>query len=281
MKPLEGIRAVSLAINLPGPVAAMRLRELGAEIVKIEPPSGDPLALACRAYYEHLSSGQSIVTMDLKSTADRARLNTCLAGSDLLLTAHRASALERLGLEWRVLHKQFPRLCHVALAGYPPPDDSFPGHDLMFQAASGLLDPPRMPRTPLADLGAAEEAATMAVALILVRERTGESGYAQVSIAETGKRFALPARYGLTVGGLLGGVLPSYGIYRAREGYVAFAALEAHYLERFLGAHGLQKATREEFERLFLTSTAGEWEAWARKHNVPLAAVYQFENDEG
>lgn len=272
-KALEGIRVISLAINLPGPLAAYRLGLLGAEIRKIEPPSGDPLNAACPGYYQHLSAGQHILALDLKSLEGQTQLEEYLATADLLLTAHRPSALQRLRLDWETLHRQFPRLCHVALLGFPPPREELPGHDLLFQALYGLLDPPHMPKTLVADLGAAERLVSAAMAVLLARERTGEAGYAQVSIAEAGESFALPLRYGLTTNGPLGGTLPSYGIYRAQEGFVALAVLEAHFLERFAQACALETVSPETLEALFLTRTAKEWEIWAWEHRLPLAEV--------
>jgi crotonobetainyl-CoA:carnitine CoA-transferase CaiB-like acyl-CoA transferase len=111
------------------------------------------------------------------------------------------------------------------------------------------------------------------MALLLARARTGDSGYAQVSIAEAGTWFALPVRYGLTIGGPLSGALLTYGIYRARDGYIALAVLEPHFFERFIEVLALQQVTRESLERLFLTRSAREWEAWAQEQNIPLAAV--------
>ena len=273
MKHLNGIRILNLSINLPGPLAAARLAQFGAEVVKIEPPSGDPLALACRPYYDHLAAGQRVLALDLKDAADRAELNTHLAAADLLITANRPSALDRLGLNWGALHAQFPRLCHAALVGYAPPNDNRPGHDLMFQASNGLIDPPHMPRTLVADLGAAEQLVSAAMALLLHRARTGESGYAQVAIEEAGEWFALPVRYGITIDGALSGALHTYGIYRARDGYIVLAALESHFLERLVEALQLQKTTRENLESIFLTRTACEWETWALERNIPLVAV--------
>ncbi len=273
IKPLEGVRVVNIAINVPAPLAAFRLGQFGAEVVKIEPPAGDLLLSSCRAYYDYLSDGHQILKLDLKSAADRSRLDEYLATADILLTAQRLAALERLGLDWKRLHRQFPRLCHVALIGFPAPNEEHPGHDLMFQAMYGLIDPPKMPKTLVADLGAAERLVSAALALLLARERTGEAGYAQVSIAEAGESFSLPAQYGLTMNGPLGGALPSYGLYRAQEGYVALAVLEAHFLERFSKACGLQTVSPETLEALFLTRTAKEWETWAWEHRLPLAEV--------
>ena len=273
MRPLDGIHVVSLAINIPGPTVAMRLHELGAEVVKIEPPSGDPFALACRPYYEHLAHGQQIVTLDLKQAAGRLQLDRYLETADLLLTAQRASALDRLGLAWDALHARFPHLCHVAIVGYPPPDDEVAGHDLTFQAVCGLLDPPHVPKTLVADLGAAEQAVSAAVALLLARERGAEAAHAEVSIADAGRFFALPLEYRLTIDGPLSGRLPSYGIYRAADGYIALAALEPHFLRRLQQALGLARVTREDLEPIFATRPAAEWEGWAQREDIPLAAL--------
>src|SRR5215216_8202042 len=96
--PLRGVWVLTLAVNLPGPVAASRLCAMGASVVKIEPPGGDPLARMCPGYYEDLSAGQKIVRLDLKDQQDRASLDDRLKATDLLLTASRPAALGRLGL---------------------------------------------------------------------------------------------------------------------------------------------------------------------------------------
>ncbi len=118
-KPLTHYTIVSLAANVPGPVAAARLRELGARVIKVEPPFGDPLAGAASAWYGDLHQGVDIRTLNLKEAADRAALDSLLAGADLLLTSSRPSALARLGLDWASVHGRFPRLCYVAIVGYP------------------------------------------------------------------------------------------------------------------------------------------------------------------
>ncbi|MDP8950632.1 MAG: CoA transferase [Actinomycetota bacterium] len=121
---LWGVRVFTLAVNLPGPVAASRLSAMGASVVKVEPPDGDPLARMCPGYYEDLSAGQEVVRLDLKDPQDRASLDDRLEGADLLLTASRPAALGRLKLSWPELHADFPRLCQLAIVGHPPPDEN-------------------------------------------------------------------------------------------------------------------------------------------------------------
>src|SRR5260370_38130058 len=106
---LDGIRVVSLSINTPGPVAAARLAQLGAAVTKIEPPAGDPLKRAARGWYDSLCKHQTMLTLDLESPIERAKLDDLLAASDLLLASFRPSALHRLGLDWHSLHRRHPR----------------------------------------------------------------------------------------------------------------------------------------------------------------------------
>jgi alpha-methylacyl-CoA racemase len=271
---LKGVRVLSLAGNVPGPVAAFRLQRMGAEVTKVEPLAGDPLVAASPGWYAALTAGQHVLRLDLKEPGDRAALDALLTGSDLLLTATRPAALERLSLGWAQLREHHPALCCVAITGYAPPDENLAGHDLTYQAAAGLLRPPGLPLTLLADLAAAERTVSTALALLFARERTGQAGYAQVAIADAVAGFAEPLHYGLTQpGGLLGGGLPIYGLYAASDGWVALAALEPHFAMRLAEELALRNLERNELEEVFRTRTAAEWEQWAAERDLPIAAV--------
>lgn len=274
MQPLHDIHVLTLAINLPGPLAAARLHQLGATVVKVEPPPGDPLETVKAGWYRRLHQGMEILRLDLKQPPDQARLHDQLARTDLLLTATRPAALRRLGLSWEELHARYPRLTQVAIVGYPPPEEELPGHDLTYQARLGLVAPPQLPRTVLADLGGAQEAVSAALGLILMRERGQGCQYVQVSLADAAAFFAEPLRQGLTTpDGVLGGGWPGYNLYRAREGWIALAALEPHFWRRFNEELGLAAPDREQLQTVFLTRTAREWEAWGTARDLPLAAL--------
>ncbi len=271
--PLTGFTVVSLAVNLPGPVAASRLAAMGAAVTKVEPPSGDLLAAAAPGWYAELVAGQHVVTLDLKDAAARLHLLDLLDGADLLLTASRGRSLERLGLGWAALHERAPRLCQVAVVGAPPPHDEVAGHDLTYQAATGTLLPPAMPTVLVADLAGAERAVAESLAALLHRATTGEATLRRVALSEANRAMAEAMRWGLTgPGGLLGGGLPAYALYAARDGHVALAALEPHFLRRTLTLLAVD-GSREAFAAVFATRTARKWETWAREHDVPLAAV--------
>ncbi len=273
MEPLKGLLIVNLATNLPGPVAAMRLYRLGAAIMKIEPPSGDFLATAAPEYYRKLCDGQTVLALDLKTPEGKAVLDKHLKRADLLLTASRPRAMERLGLDWPSLQAKYPRLCHVAIEGYLPPHENRAGHDLTYQAEAGLLVPPSMPKSLVSDLVAAEQAAGAALGLLLARDRGGDAGHATVAIAAAAESLAEPLLHGLTGDGPLGGRHSGYGIYAARDGFVALAALESHFQQQLQEALALERINRDDLERVFLNRSASDWQTWADQHDIPLAVV--------
>lgn len=272
--PLQGLHLVTLAVNVPGPVAAARLCQLGARVTKVEPPGGDPLAVHSRSWYEALARGQTVERIDLKSEDGAARMEDLLAGADLLLTSHRPSALARLGLDWASVHGRHLRLCQVAIVGDPHPRSEVAGHDLTYQATAGLLQPPSLPRTLMADLAGAERAVSEALALLLGRERDGVARFGEVALRDAAWDYAAPYRHGLTTTeGILGGGLPGYNLYAARTGWVAVAALEPHFGQRLGDRLGLENPSRDELAAVFVTRDAADWEAWALEHDVPLTAA--------
>lgn len=270
---LRGCAVVSLAPNLPGPAAAMRLAELGASVTKIEAPTGDFMATAAPAYYAELTRGQTIKTVDLKSNSGRESLFAALAQADVLLTSSRPSALDKLGLAWAALHERFPRLIHVAIVGYPGERAEVAGHDLTYQAANGTLDPGSMPRILAADLAGAERAVSATLAALLRRSVTGEGDRVEVALSDAAAFVAGPARHGLTVpGGVLGGALPQYRTYASADGYVAVAALEPHFWQRLRDALDIPESG-EGLPAVLARRTSAEWEEWAGQRDIPIAAV--------
>ena len=223
MRPLDP-DAVSLAVNVPGPTAAARLVALGASVTKVEPPAGDPLASAHSAWYDELCAGQQVVTLDLKQAADRARLDELLRAGRSPADVEPPGALGRLGLTWAELHARLHRLCHVAIVGYPDPDQELPGHDLTYAAEHGLVVPPDLPRTLVADLGGAELATTAAVASARA-QRGGEAGYARSPWPMLRRRSRRRSATAQPLAAAPSRGQPLYGLYPAKEGWLAVAGL--------------------------------------------------------
>ena len=224
-------------------------------------------------WYHDLAVGQTVERLNLQAAPDAARLDALLAEADLLITATRPAGLERLGLGWDALHEKYPRLCQVAIVGHPSPRRNEPGHDLTYQAALGLINPPSMPRTLLADMAGAEQATAAALALLLGRERGKPAGYAEVALSDAAAAMAEPLTYGCTAtGAILGGGIPEYNLYRAREGWVAVAALEPHFRKRIEKALGVV-STVEEYQTAFAAKSAAEWQEWGQQLDIPIVAV--------
>jgi crotonobetainyl-CoA:carnitine CoA-transferase CaiB-like acyl-CoA transferase len=272
---LRDHRVVSLAQNVPGPAAAAELCAMGAAVVKVEPPSGDPLAVMSPEWYAELTSGMEIIRVDLKARDGAAQLQGRLSGADLFLTSLRPSSLARLGLKWVDLHERYPRLCWVAIVGFPAPRQEVAGHDLTYQATHGLVAPPALPRTLLSDLAGAKQAVIAALDLLFARERGDVAGYAEVALSDAARFFAEPLRRGATTtDGILGGGLPTYNVYPARDGWVAVAALEPQFrraLSEALG--GVDAGDRNALARAFVDRPAAEWQAWAEAHDLPIVEV--------
>lgn len=274
MNSLQGLRVVSTAVNLPGPVAAAMLRDRGAAVLKVEPPHGDPLAQWAPEWYAELCAGVEVMRLDLKSSAGRERLHASLSSADILITSSRPRTLARLGLAWPDLQTKFARLSHVAIVGYPSPDQDRAGHDLTYEAKAGLLTPPHLPPTLVADLAGAQSVVIEALDLLLAREHKGRGGYAEVALAESATLFAQPLVHSLTTPtGLLGGGSAAYGLYRAADGWIAVAALEPHFRDTLARELAVNVDDASALAAAFARKTADEWQRWAETRDLPVHAL--------
>jgi crotonobetainyl-CoA:carnitine CoA-transferase CaiB-like acyl-CoA transferase len=152
--PLAGIRVVDCSTVLAGPYATMLLGDLGADVVKVEPPDGDATrgwgppwvggedpATRTAAYALAVNRNKRSIRLDLRRDRGREVLRRLLADADVLVENFRAGGLDRLGLGDAVLDDLNPRLVHLAITGYGPaaPDPGRPGYDFVVQAESGLM----------------------------------------------------------------------------------------------------------------------------------------------
>lgn len=265
MSALAGVRLLTLALNVPGPVAVARLVAEGAAAVKVEPPSGDPLATYSRPWYEALHQGVEIHTRDLKTPDGQALLDRQLDATDVLITSHRPSALARLGLSPEALRARHPRLRGIAIVGDTAAPD-VAGHDLTYLAEAGLVGD-ALPRTLMADLAGAER--VVSEVLLVCREAPGS--HRVVGLRDAVETLATPWRLGLTTpGGRFGGADPAYQLYRTQDGMLALAALEPHFRERLYRALGV--APDAPLGGVFSERSGAAWTAFATEHDLPLYA---------
>ncbi|MGQ0735454.1 MAG: CoA transferase [Acidobacteriota bacterium] len=269
MRPLTGIRAVSIALNVPGPLAVSHLAAQGATVTKIEPPDGDPLAGFCPTLYADLHRAVTVERCDLKSAEGRAHAIGRLSAADVFITSQRPAALARLGLDTATLLAPDARTAHLRclniVGEVARPEVA--GHDLTYLARAGLLGG-ELPRTLIADVIGAERA--YATVLLLLRQPPG--AHLVMGLFDALSPLAAIYTHGLTrPGGLLGGLLPAYGVYETQEGRVAIAALEPHFRRRLYAA--LSLADGGDLTEVMRTRTAAEWEAWALERDLPMHRV--------
>jgi alpha-methylacyl-CoA racemase len=263
---LTGLRVVSIAQNVPGPLAVARLVANGATAVKIEPLAGDPFAPLALSWYEEMHRDVAVERLDLKSPEGYARLMHLLSDAHVFIASHRPTALARLHLDPATLHAVAPGLHIVRIVGsVENPDEA--GHDLTYQAQAGLLRD-HMPPTLAADVMGSERA----YAAVLEALRHSEGTTTDVGLVDSLAPLVAPLRHGATApGGVLGGGAPRYGVYRARSGYVALAALEPHFEKRFYDLVALPMGTDP--SSTLRERTADEWAEWGRVNDVPIIAV--------
>lgn len=266
--PLAGIVIVSVAINLPGHLAASRLVELGAKVIKVEPPQGDPLKGAAPAWYAQLIAGQDVIPLDLKDTSSRSRFEELLEGADLPPTSMRPSALARLNL----VHLLRDRgIALVEIVGHDGEQAEQPGHDLTYQAVHGTLLPPALPLVPVAVTLGAERAVVATLAALRQRDRGVRNVHEMVVLDAAAHAAAAGVRHGLTsAGSVLGGATPSYAVYATADGSIAVAAIEPQFAAR-LAAH--VGHTREQLTHAFASRPTAHWTELGLAHDIPLVAV--------
>ena len=204
--PLNGIRVIEFCNVAAGPFCGLLLADMGAEVVKVEPPGGDML----RQWPPHrdgysenfvsLNRGKLSIVLDLKAEADRALAADLVRGADVLVENSRPGAMERLGLGYAALSGQHPGLvyCSISAYGQSGPRAAQGGFDVTIQAASGMMsvtgEPGRMPvkcGVPVADFTAGLYGA-YAVCAALLRVRAGGRG-THIDVPMLGTSLAIAA----------------------------------------------------------------------------------------
>jgi crotonobetainyl-CoA:carnitine CoA-transferase CaiB-like acyl-CoA transferase len=283
-KPLRGVRILSLALNLPGPAALMRLAQMGARCTKINPPAGDPMQHYTPDGYALMHKGVAHKTLDLKSDAGQSAMHKLLPQTDVLLTSFRPSALNKLGLGWKALHKQYPALSLIEVVGAPGPLAEIPGHDLTYQAEVGLVNGMDLPPSLFADMGGALMATEATLKAVLSLKTTGQGSRHEVALSEAAAWLALPRQLRMTTpDGAVGGAHAGYRVYACKNGRVAVAALEPHFALSLCKAAGLmlshpvkdlfKSETQQAIAAFFASKTRQQLDKLAAAQDIPLLTL--------
>ena len=199
--PLHGVRVIDLSRVLAGPFATMLLGDLGADVVKVEPPEGDETRAwgppwwgdpvdRRSAYFASVNRNKRSVVLDLRTEDGRGVLHRLLGTADLLVHNYRPATARRLGVATDALRPRHPRLVVAAVGGFPGADADRPAYDLLAQAVSGLMSitgapdgPPTKVGVAVLDLIAGLECAVGALAALVGR---GHVRSVDVSLMEAG-----------------------------------------------------------------------------------------------
>jgi crotonobetainyl-CoA:carnitine CoA-transferase CaiB-like acyl-CoA transferase len=202
--PLAGVRVIDLSRVLAGPFATMLLGDLGADVVKVEPPDGDESRSwgppwwgdpkeRRSAYFASVNRNKRGVVLDLRTDSGRASLHRLLASADLCVHNYRPATAARLGLEADALRASHPRLIVASVGGFPGANADRPAYDLLAQAVSGLMSvtgaadgPPTKAGVAVLDLLAGLECAVGALAALVGRGRAGSVHVSLVEAAVAG-----------------------------------------------------------------------------------------------
>jgi alpha-methylacyl-CoA racemase len=292
MKPLKGVRIVSLALNLPGPAALMRCRALGATCIKVEPSiaaGGDPMRTYNSAAYAQMHEGMRSLSCDLKTDAGQGKLAKELAKADVLLTSFRPSALKRLGLDWDTLKKRYPKLSQVAIVGGEGDAAEVAGHDLTYLAENGLVNGLELPGTLFADMAGSLLTVEAILGMALQAKMAGKPSYIRVALSSAAKYVALPRSWGLTsTEGSVGGAHAGYQVYKCKDGRAAVAALEPHFAASLCAVAGLKVTadravmmspdTKAHMKRWFAKQTCKTIDDLAVVHDLPIQTMVDKAN---
>ena len=280
-QPLQGVRILSLALNLPGPAALMRLRQMGATCLKFEPPGGDPMGHYNQAAYDQMHEGIAVRKADLRTAEGQEVLQRELAETDVLMTSFRPSAFKKLGIDWETLQARYPALSQVAIVGSPGERAEEPGHDLTYLAENGLVPGLELPATLYADMGGSLMATEAVLQACMLRRSAQSQGiFIEVALSVAAGYLALPRQWGLTQPeGWIGGAHAGYRVYACKDGRVALAALEPHFAAALCAAADmatsdistlLAPATRQRIADFMLTKTRQELDTLALEKDIPL-----------
>ena len=307
MKPLADMTVVDLTVNVPGPFCSMIFGDLGARVIKVEPPGGDPLRQSSPGMWASLNRGKASIVLDLKTAEGRELLGKLAEGGDVVLEGWRPGVAQRLGADYPTLSARNRGLVYCSISGFgqegPWRDRS--GHDLNYLALSGYLGVqalvegrPWPPPILVSDLASGLYAATMVLAAVNGRHASGEGAYVDLSMTE-----AALSLLGPEIGSAAesdGGqshpnvtFIPHYGLFQCADGkwFSLGIVHEDHFWDRFCIAAGLddlvgmkfgervaqRERIQERLNSIFSSLPSDEWERRLTQADVPAATVVELD----
>jgi crotonobetainyl-CoA:carnitine CoA-transferase CaiB-like acyl-CoA transferase len=307
---LQGLTVLDFSHYLPGPFATLRLSEMGAEVIKVEPPSGDPARSTgpqmngSGIVFEANNLRKKSVTLNLKHETGREIALGLIQEADVLIESFRPGVMKKLGLGYEEVLAVNPKLIYCSISGYGQ-DGMLSGlgsHDINYMALSGTLaqlkdesGKPVHPSNTFADFIGGMAANERILAGLVSRGLTGRGSYHSISITEVMASFMVNhiiveketgAENGINV---LGGTVVSYSLYETKEGrFVSLGALEPKFWNHFCQGVGrpdwipaqfsvqsMDNYVYREMTELFKSRNLEEWIEFGMKTDCCLAPVLE------
>ena len=203
--PLEGIKVVDFSALIPGPFTSAILADLGADVIKIEPPRGDGSRSLLPAVFHAVNRNKRSIVLDLKRAEAKPVIERLARGCDVVIEANRPGVSQRLGIDYASLSALNPRLVYCSLSGYGQngPWRDRPGHDIGYVGASGglsypgsWLGKPARSSIPIADMQGGSFGTIAILAALYERSRSGRGVELDLSLYEAGL-FCAAMRHGI------------------------------------------------------------------------------------
>jgi alpha-methylacyl-CoA racemase len=293
--PLAGIKVVDFAMFIPGPFCSAMLADLGAQVIKVEMPRGDPGRSYIPVQFEMENRNKRSIALDLKNPSSSSVVGKLVRQADIVLEGFRPGVAKRLGIDFESLQKHNAKLIYCSISGYGQtgPWRERPGHDVNYVAAAGglafpgqWLQPPTRSSLPVADMAGGSFAAIAVLAALHERNTTGKPKYLDLSLFEAGFFWAA-MRHSLDPHvDPKAHIFPVNDVFVTKDGKrLTLGILEEHFWENFRkvvpgfdsddfssdekrrkNGEALSKALTE----VFSTKAADEWIALLEENDIPV-----------
>ena len=313
---LDGLRVLDVTQVMAGPFCAMVLADLGADVIKIEPPSGDSTRQMPGAVggdspsFNAVNRGKRSVVINLKVKEGRDVLTRLARSSDILIENYRPGVMTALGVGYEQVAPLNPRLIYASISGYghSGPARNKGGFDLIAQGVAGIMSvtgepggPPMKAGVPLTDLGAALFALVGILAAVESRHHTGVGQHVDTSLVDAGVALSVweATEYfsGTGVPGPMGSshrMNAPYQAIRCADGYITIGAANERLFRRLCGVLGhpewahapefAENAGRvrnradlaQRIESITLQQPRGHWLAFFEKNDIPCGPINDY-----
>ncbi|MDH4398100.1 CoA transferase [Sphingorhabdus sp.] len=310
---LAGIKVLDLSLFLPGPMLTVMMADHGAEVVKVEPPTGDPVREmepfenGHSVWFANLNRGKKSVVCDLKSEAGKAKLWDFIADADVFVEAFRPGVMKRLGFDYQAVSLRNPRIVYCSISAFGQEGElaHHPAHDMAVQALAGFLSvndspdgAPVVPGVPSADMAGGLTGLSAILMALIGRERTGRGDYIDMAMFDAMLPWCVHTAGSAIAGGeapqsaaqrSLGGAA-FYQVYETSDGkHVVLGGREKKFARNLLIALGhedrIEEALRPAGEQedlikllrsIFAQKMRSEWVEWFADKDVAFSPVLDF-----